>query len=401
MSRAPIIRLLRRPEWYSAMYSLAAHESHLALEPIDKDRHKEVLSRARGHALLLAWGCAAQIEWGTAADLKKLQRLEELDLKLFPGTELPSVATPPEAARVARLQVHERYSVRRSRKVPEARDPLGDFLKRTVEPSALLLLAGIDAECGAKLVCDQSEGLRRVVLLKKLEEAATGKTLQPDALVATALASKDLDSRARYNLACYYARTATEHPARLERARTTLTGVMLSTHGAEHRALSAWAWKDPGLRPAITDWKDAEEVLGPRPAAVAAAPADPPDLERIAAIGGYAAALADTGIHTPETLSRALRTPGSAKSLVEQLDIDQAMVRLWIDLLELMKIEGIGPAQLNLLEASGVTSLSRLVRETPERLHRRLVQVNRARQLVHAVPSLATLAEWQAQVSEA
>jgi predicted flap endonuclease-1-like 5' DNA nuclease len=379
-----VIEVLDRPEWYAAMYSLVAHRVHDGLETRDER------ARARCEALLLTLGCAANIRRRTSRARIRLDRyrwppeLEELDRKLFryEGRE------PPPYPRREVHRVPWRYRVRRP---SDTEHEFTRFLERIVEPSALILLAGIPPVASA----GQAEPWSRAELIDELAEAARSAG-KPDAdkLIATARDREGLDGRAYYNLACYYSEAGDE-----ELAREHLRAAVFAASGALRNARVRAARSDPTLQRALKGWREADEVLRLHKTVVP--PSEPPELERVAAIGGYAEKLAERDIMTPETLAKRLASQETRSRLAKDLDVDIQLLDRWRGLLRLLEIDGIGPAQLNLLEAADILTPEKLGADSVENLHRRLVETNAARRLVRAVPSEATLTAWREEAAAA
>ena len=273
MSWRRVSDLLKRAEWYAAMYGLAAHRSHAALEMEPGDRRDHELQRARKEALLLALGCAARI-----ANVRPPE-LEMLDRELFPDPQ-KDVKGARRSPRAPTPRLPKRYAVRRNAGMIDTAALLREFVAETVEPSAFVLLAGIVAAIKPPRTGTPAKPWALEERVTKLSTAvATDDGPDPERLVATAL-KLPMDARAHYNVACYYAQTAVGNENRLALARSYLEAAVRNTHGGAHVAMAAWAWKDPALGPALPGWSRAQEVLGPRPTP-AAAP-ETPELERTA-----------------------------------------------------------------------------------------------------------------------
>jgi hypothetical protein len=394
--------VLREPVWYSALYGYAAHRVHGA------EDFTEEMKDARDHALLLALASVTTVLGEEPSP--QLLRLDERLLGRLSKRAVP--VKPPRPT--TRGAVRRALALRRGRRDRERANAeaagFRRFLEETVEPAALVLLAGtiLAADREVELHAGSTALGERESILPELRVAA-GKGEWPNPLVlAQSVARRTrLEWHAHYNLACFFAQVGKrqadnglsgEHSFHDARGHLRRALDLLSRR--ERAAQAAWAAKDSSLAPALKGW-DAEErrrVLGGGASVAPEPAAGRGGLGGIAAIGGYAEALREEGIRTPRALARLIDDDEARKDLAAALQVSAATVASWGFLAQVVEeVDGVGPGEVNLLEAAGVGSLVRLAMADPDELHRQLTEVNTARGILRAVPSAATLAGWADQ----
>jgi predicted flap endonuclease-1-like 5' DNA nuclease len=118
-------------------------------------------------------------------------------------------------------------------------------------------------------------------------------------------------------------------------------------------------------------------------------------LETIEGIGpAYAEKLRAVGIGSVESLLQAGSTPQGRKDLVEKTGIGQEFILNWVNRADLMRIKGLGEEYSDLLERAGVDTVPELAQRNAENLHRKLLEVNEAEQLVRRPPALSQVTGW-------
>lgn len=122
------------------------------------------------------------------------------------------------------------------------------------------------------------------------------------------------------------------------------------------------------------------------------------NIEEIEGIGpAYAVKLRGAGIATTDAL---LVTAGSAKGralLADTTGIGASVLLEWVNHVDLMRIDGVGPEYADLLEEAGVDSCAELAHRNAAHLAAKLAQVNEAKALVRRVPSESVVAGWITQ----
>jgi nucleotidyltransferase/DNA polymerase involved in DNA repair len=108
------------------------------------------------------------------------------------------------------------------------------------------------------------------------------------------------------------------------------------------------------------------------------------------------AGIKDTGDLLDATANRYRR-----HKLADDTGIPYANVLKLAQKVALMKIDGIGVRQSNLLQAVGVDSVNELARRDPDNLAERVAQANAFKpHFVDGTPSLATVTKWVAQAKK-
>jgi predicted flap endonuclease-1-like 5' DNA nuclease len=108
--------------------------------------------------------------------------------------------------------------------------------------------------------------------------------------------------------------------------------------------------------------------------------------------------LAAIGIKTTDDLLTAGATPHARQQIAEQTGISSDLIRTWVDKVDLMRIDGVGPQYSDLLEAAGVGSPAELAQRNPANLAITLQEVVAARPgIVRRTPNEAEVAGWVAE----
>ena len=121
-------------------------------------------------------------------------------------------------------------------------------------------------------------------------------------------------------------------------------------------------------------------------------------LEEIEGIGEvYASKLQAAGIRGVAALLAAGASPKGRQELEEKTGIGHKLVLEWVNLADLMRIQGVGQEHADLLEEAGVDTVKELRNRNPENLHRALVETNQAKRPVRLVPGLSRVTKWVEQ----
>ena len=124
-------------------------------------------------------------------------------------------------------------------------------------------------------------------------------------------------------------------------------------------------------------------------------------IETIEGIGpAFGAKLKQAGITTTGALLKAGADPKGRKALAEKSGIDEAKIRDWCNMADLMRIKGVGEEYSELLEKAGVDTVKELRNRKAENLHAKMAEVNAAKKLVRQLPSLKQVEAWVAQAKE-
>ncbi|MCU7917343.1 MAG: DUF4332 domain-containing protein [Candidatus Thiodiazotropha sp. (ex Dulcina madagascariensis)] len=108
----------------------------------------------------------------------------------------------------------------------------------------------------------------------------------------------------------------------------------------------------------------------------------------------YATKLQSADIATLEKLLDRGSTKKGRKEIEETTGISSKLVLRWINMADLFRIKGIGEQYSDLLEAAGVDTVPELAQRKAENLHKKMAEVNEAKKLVRAAPSLSAVVKW-------
>jgi predicted flap endonuclease-1-like 5' DNA nuclease len=120
-------------------------------------------------------------------------------------------------------------------------------------------------------------------------------------------------------------------------------------------------------------------------------------IEAIEGIGqGRGKILREMGVSmVQEFLQKYRRADDRRTELATKLDIDEHVVRQWVSMADLMRIQGIGSQYSELLEASGVYSVPELAQQDAERLTEKMKLVNRVEHAtILALPDASEVSAW-------
>ena len=108
----------------------------------------------------------------------------------------------------------------------------------------------------------------------------------------------------------------------------------------------------------------------------------------------FANELKKVGIRTTEKLLETAKSLKGRQMLAEKTDIDPVELLRVANLIDRMRIKGVGQDYAELLEAAGVSTLKELRYRNPARLAESMAKANVERRLVRALPSEHTVERW-------
>jgi predicted flap endonuclease-1-like 5' DNA nuclease len=111
----------------------------------------------------------------------------------------------------------------------------------------------------------------------------------------------------------------------------------------------------------------------------------------------YAAKLKTAGINSVEELLDVGATPNARQELEEKTGIGHKLILEWVNLADLMRINGVGEEYADLLEEAGVDTVKELRNRNPDNLHAALLETNEQKRLVRQVPGRNQVADWVKQ----
>jgi len=115
----------------------------------------------------------------------------------------------------------------------------------------------------------------------------------------------------------------------------------------------------------------------------------------IEGIGPLAAGkLKRVGIRTTEKLLEAARTAKGRKALAAKIDVDERTILRWANLVDRMRIKGVGEDYANLLQAVGVDTVKELKYRNVGKLASAMREANKKTKLVRLLPSEQRVRRW-------
>jgi predicted flap endonuclease-1-like 5' DNA nuclease len=108
----------------------------------------------------------------------------------------------------------------------------------------------------------------------------------------------------------------------------------------------------------------------------------------------YAAKLKEAGVGTVEALLKEAATPAGRKALADKTGISDKLLLKWTNHADLFRINGVAGEYAELLEAAGVDTVPELAQRNAENLHKKMEEVNAAKNLVRNLPSSASVTKW-------
>jgi predicted flap endonuclease-1-like 5' DNA nuclease len=119
------------------------------------------------------------------------------------------------------------------------------------------------------------------------------------------------------------------------------------------------------------------------------------NVSEIEGIGkAYAEKLQANGIKTTAALLEAGASKKGRDSIAGATGIDYDKILKWVNMADLFRIKGVGEEYSELLEAAGVDTVKELRTRNAENLHAKMVEVNEAKKLVRALPSVSQVESW-------
>jgi len=121
----------------------------------------------------------------------------------------------------------------------------------------------------------------------------------------------------------------------------------------------------------------------------------PSSISELVGLGpSFAIKMKNIGIRTTEKLLETAKSVKGRQMLAEKTEIDQAQLLRVANLIDRMRIKGVGQEYAELLEAVGVVTVKELRYRNPGRLAEAMVQANAKRKLVRVLPSEHTIERW-------
>ncbi len=100
------------------------------------------------------------------------------------------------------------------------------------------------------------------------------------------------------------------------------------------------------------------------------------------------------GITNTDQFLAAARTPEDRRELAQRLNVDEKTVLEWANRADLARIRGIGGVYGDLLEHAGVDTVAELAQRDPQKLYKKLVEINVELRLARRLPRPEEVARW-------
>jgi predicted RecB family nuclease len=107
-----------------------------------------------------------------------------------------------------------------------------------------------------------------------------------------------------------------------------------------------------------------------------------------------AAKLRKVGIRTTAKLLEAAKTAKGRKALAAKLDVDEKTVLRWANLVDRMRIKGVGEDYARLLQVVGVDTVKELKHRNVAKLASAMRDANKKTKLVRLLPSARRVQRW-------
>jgi hypothetical protein len=121
----------------------------------------------------------------------------------------------------------------------------------------------------------------------------------------------------------------------------------------------------------------------------------PSSIADLAGLGPtFAVKMKKVGIRTTDKLLETAKTLRGRQMLAEKTEIDEQQLLRVANLIDRMRIKGVGQEYSELLEAVGVATLKELRYRNPAKLAKAMAEANANRKLVRVLPSEHTVERW-------
>lgn len=118
-------------------------------------------------------------------------------------------------------------------------------------------------------------------------------------------------------------------------------------------------------------------------------------IEEVEGIGPeYGQKLRDVDIQTTEDLLRRCGDKQGREGVSTETGISEKHLLEWVNLSDLMRINGVGEEFADLLEEAGVDTVKELRNRNAENLAEAMAEVNEKKNLTDRVPSAETVQKW-------
>ena len=106
--------------------------------------------------------------------------------------------------------------------------------------------------------------------------------------------------------------------------------------------------------------------------------------------------LTSAGVKTTDSLLEKGGSPKGRKDLAAATGIDEKKILEWVNRADLMRVKGVGSEFSDLLEAAGVDTVKELAQRRADNLQEKMVELNNQKKLVRRVPTPSEVEAWVA-----
>jgi predicted flap endonuclease-1-like 5' DNA nuclease len=114
----------------------------------------------------------------------------------------------------------------------------------------------------------------------------------------------------------------------------------------------------------------------------------------------YAAKLANVGIRTTDALLKKGAAAEDRREIAQTSGISYELILEWVNLADLYRIKGVGSEYSDLLEEAGVDTVVELSKRVADNLYAKILEVNKAKNLVNKAPGKKQIGDWIAQAKK-
>jgi len=108
----------------------------------------------------------------------------------------------------------------------------------------------------------------------------------------------------------------------------------------------------------------------------------------------YAVKFTKVGIRSVEALLKNGASEKGRKEIAAQTGITHTLILEWVNRADLYRIKGVSRQYSDLLEKAGVDTVVELSKRVADNLYRKMVEVNKAKNLVNKMPGVRQVKKW-------
>jgi predicted flap endonuclease-1-like 5' DNA nuclease len=108
----------------------------------------------------------------------------------------------------------------------------------------------------------------------------------------------------------------------------------------------------------------------------------------------YAVKLTKAGTRSVEALLKRGASDKGRKEIAAATGINHTLILEWVNRADLYRIKGVSSQYSDLLEKAGVDTVVELSKRMADNLYKKMVEVNKAKNLVNKMPGLKQVKKW-------